>query len=57
MDKQQFVDLFKVQFLASYAALKYDENCMRGWDNASHPVEDAEVLAEQVWEELAALKS
>lgn len=58
MKRKQFIDLYIVQFLASYAAGKYDHNCLMGWPDTtkSQPVEDAEILAEGAWEQLESLR-
>lgn len=47
---------FKAQyiatFLASYMAGRYDADCMNGTHGSTQPVEDANFLANEAWEEL-----
>jgi hypothetical protein len=52
MDRKEFIQSYMGVFLASYAALNYDNNCQRGWTNHEQPVEDAECLAQEAWEQL-----
>jgi hypothetical protein len=51
-EKEQFKFAYITAFLGSYAALKYDDNCMRGWPTHDQPLEDAECLAQEAWEQL-----
>lgn len=48
----QFKTAFISQFLASYVAVHFDNRCSRGLQETLErpPVEDAEYLAEKVWE-------
>jgi hypothetical protein len=52
MTKSEFKAHFLATFLASYAAQRYDDACMRGDQDklSNHPIEDAEHLAETAWE-------
>jgi hypothetical protein len=55
MSKQrdQFVATYVASFLAGVAAVSYSDNCIRGWKNVGQqPVEDAEFLALQAWDEM-----
>jgi hypothetical protein len=51
--EQEFIDRYVTTFLATYAAVTYDENCQRG-KPAQHPVEDAFFLAREAWNEVKA---
>lgn len=54
LSKQDFIEQFVVQFLASYTATIYEDCCMRGQHAKLRkpPVEDAIHLAEEAWNEL-----
>lgn len=54
MDKERFIENFITTFCATYMAQHYDEFCTRGWTdrNRKPPVEDAESLAKDAWQEL-----
>ncbi len=47
-----FIAAYCAAFLGGYAALKYEEDCQQGWTRHWQPVEDAERLAEEAWEQL-----
>jgi len=51
MNEKEFKDHFVVTFLATYAANIYDDACQSGQHERLKqlPVEDAEGLAEDVW--------
>lgn len=51
--KEEFIERYATTFLATYAAVNYDDNCMRG-KSAQHPVEDAFFLAREAWDEVQA---
>jgi len=53
--RQRFVGQYVAQFLAAFAAVTYVDNCQRGWPSRDQPVEDAECLAEEAWEQLQKL--
>lgn len=55
MDEKQFKALYVTQFLASYMASRYDDDCMNGHPNKPYdhqPIEDAVFLANCAWEQL-----
>ncbi len=54
MKKEEFMKMFVVQFLASWAAKNYDEYCSLGIQEQLEkpPVEDAVFLAEKAWKKL-----
>jgi len=56
MKKQEFIDAYIIQFLASYATVNYSEACFNGNFDNLHPVEDAIHLAERAWEAYLLLK-
>ena len=51
LTKDQFLDQFTVQFLASWCAKEYNDACLNGTQKRldTPPVEDARFLAEQAW--------
>ncbi len=53
MDKKTFTQNYMVSFLASFAAQEYVANCQKGWPTKTQPVEDARLLAEEAWDQLA----
>lgn len=55
MTKCEFKAAYITQFLASYMASRYDNDCMTGHPGKPYdhqPVEDAAFLAECAWEQL-----
>ena len=48
-NKESFQKQFIVQFLATYAAINYERQCLEGWSSFTFPVEDAEQLATDAW--------
>jgi hypothetical protein len=52
MNQQEFIDQYIVQFLASYAAVHYQDACGSSGESFDHlhPIEDAETLAHDAWE-------
>lgn len=54
MTKQEFKEQFILQFLAAYAASRYDDCCNLGNHSimSSLPIEDAEEIANQAWKTL-----
>lgn len=52
MNKKDFIAHYIASFLASYAAVSYDMNCLAQNDKPFQPVEDAMRLAVQAWDEL-----
>ena len=59
MTKEQFVDHYVATFLASYMAVRYDDDCMNGHPNEPYnhqPVEDAIICAECAWAKLYEIK-
>ena len=60
MDEKQFKTAYVAQFLASYMAQRYDQDCLEGHPGepyAHQPVEDALHLAECAWERLVLLSA
>lgn len=55
-EREEFIQSYMGVFLASYAALNYDRNCIKGWPNREQPVEDAKCLAEEAWQQLEKVK-
>ena len=57
MTKQEFIEQYKVTFLATWAAKNYEDYCMRGIQEQleTPPVEDAQFLAEAAWEEMKSI--
>lgn len=51
-EKLQFQKEFIIHFLAASEALNYQKNCDRGWEHHAPLVEDAECLAEKVWDKM-----
>ena len=53
MKEQEFRDRFVVNFLAAYAAGRYEGDCARGTHMiaSSFPIEDAQFLAGLAWEQ------
>lgn len=51
-EKDKWIEQFALTAMASYAALKYDENCYAGWKTKEQylPYEEAETLAKQAFE-------
>ena len=52
MSKEQFVEQYIVQFMATHAALNYDKACFRGEHETltcAGMFEEAQTLAEQAW--------
>lgn len=57
MNEQQFKAAYIAQFLASYMASRYDQDCQLGHLGAPYdnqPVEDAFFLAECAWTQVLA---
>ncbi len=55
MDEIQFKTTYIANFLSSYMAGRYDDDCMNGHPNKPYnhqPIEDAHFLAEKAWEQL-----
>lgn len=52
MKEQEFRDRFVVNFLAAYAAGRYEHDCTNGTHMiaSSFPIEDAKFLAGLAWE-------
>lgn len=53
MKEQEFKDRFVTNFLAAYAAGRYENDCVKGTHMiaGSFPVEDAQFLAGLAWEQ------
>lgn len=55
MDEKQFKTSYVAQFLASYMASRYDEDCMNGHVGKPYenqPITDAVFLANCAWEQI-----
>ncbi len=55
MNKQQFKAQYVTNFLASYMASRYDDDCQNGHPGKPYknqPISDAYFLAECAWEQL-----
>lgn len=55
MDEIQFKTAYITNFLSSYMASRYDNDCMTGHPNKPYdnqPIEDAAFLADCAWEQL-----
>lgn len=55
IDKVAFKTAYMAQFLATYMAINYDNDCMDGHERNRHdnqPVEDASYLANLAWEQI-----
>jgi len=51
-DETDFKKRFVIQFLASYQAVTYQNNCTNGWKRPQTMlVEDAETLADDAWKQ------
>lgn len=48
----EFKATYIATFLASYMAGRYDDDCMNGTHGTRQPVEDANFLANEAWEEV-----
>jgi hypothetical protein len=57
MNETQFKTQYIAQFLASYAAVNYADACSNGDFTSLFPVEDAEQLAEDAWQQYVELGS
>ena len=59
MTKQEYIDAFVVQFVATHAANIYVDACMRGQHErlAELPFEDAAHLAQESWDEFNAARA
>lgn len=56
MTEQEFKDHYIATFLASYMAIRYEDDCMTGHPNEPYnnqPVEDAAFLADCAWKQLS----
>ena len=53
-DEAAFKKQYVIQFMATYQAVTYQNNCAKGWANHSQvmPIEDAETLANEAWDQL-----
>jgi hypothetical protein len=51
MTKEEFIQQYIVQFMASYAAVNYADACCMGAFGHLHRSEDAERLAEKAWDD------
>jgi len=51
LPKDQWIELYALQLMASYSAKEYDDNCARGWRDKEKfmPPEEAYHLAEKAW--------
>ena len=51
MTKEQWIELYAIQIMASYSAVQYDHNCYVGWREKEQfmCIEDAYNLAEKAW--------
>lgn len=55
MNEQQFKAAYITNFLSSYMAGRYDDDCMNGHPNQPYnhqPIEDAKFLADKAWKQL-----
>lgn len=55
MNREQFIAAYMANFLASYMALRYEDDCLRGHEGEPYnhqPVEDARHLAECAWQQM-----
>lgn len=52
MNRQQFIDQFVTQFLASWCAKNHGDYCARNLHESLYnpPIEDAQDIAEEIWE-------
>ena len=53
MDREKFIEMYIVTFMASYAARHYHDYCLRGLQHLLSDVgmiEEARSLAESVWD-------
>lgn len=48
----EFKATYIATFLATYMAGRYDSDCMNGTHGTKQPVEDANFLANEAWEEI-----
>jgi hypothetical protein len=52
LKEAEFKSQYIATFLASYMAGRYDSDCMNGTHGTRQPVEDANFLANEAWEEV-----
>lgn len=56
VERAKFIEAYIVNFLSTYAATNYSDISSRGeWKTFKHPIEDAQHLAEQAWQEFIEL--
>lgn len=59
MNKEQFIQTYAANFLASYMASRYERDCAEGHPGEPYnhqPIEDAYHLAECAWRQIVELK-
>jgi len=52
LSETTFKSTYIATFLASYMAGRYDTDCMNGTHGSRQPVEDANFLANEAWQEI-----